>query len=652
MTGPIAELPCQAGAGRGGRCALFALALAISIGPGSASLAAEALSDRVASYRIEARLDPDARTVRARQTLTWKNDTRQTAGDLWLHLYLNAFANNRTTFLRDEAMEEWAARYPDEWGGIDIEAIRIGGDDVTKTLEIVRPDDDNPDDATVARLPLARPVRPGHDVEVEFEFVARLPRLWARSGHVAPFFFVGQWFPKVGVFRDGKWSCHQYYPTTEFFADFGRYDVSLTVPADYVVGHTGVAVAERRNEDGTKTIDVVAEDVHDFAWVADPRFRVTEESIAGIPVRLLMQPHHAHQTQRHLRALRAAIERYAAWFGPYPYPALTVVDPAPGASAAGGMEYPMLITGETRWWIPQGMRLPELVMVHEFGHQYWYAVVANDEVREAWLDEGLNSFVEGLIMDEAYGPRASYLDLLGLGVDAVALQRYRYLRAPSSDPIDTPAHQVLDTPSYVSTAYAKTALALYTLQRTLGGDRLLVALRDYFETWRFRHPSGADFRRALEKSTGEDLEDFFRQTFDGSGVLDYAVSRLDVRREPGLFGRKIRALPDTRPALRYRVEVIVERRGEVRLPVDILVVFDDGSEVRQTWDGQGRWHRIDMASTEKASYAVVDPDMKLPLDVERLNNSRMRSGGRRGIVRLAGRWGLWMQALLHALTGF
>jgi hypothetical protein len=631
---------------------ILALLAALGAVGGTPALAAPPLSDRVANYRIEARLDPDARTVRARQTLTWRNDTRKATEELCLHLYLNAFANNRTTFLAKESTREWEERHPGEWGGLDIEEIRIGGDEVTDVLEFLRPDDDNPDDHTLARLPLARPVRPGEQIAVDFEFAARLPRVLARSGHAAPFFFVAQWYPKLGVFRDGEWSCHQYHATTEFFADFGRYEVALTVPADYVVGHTGVAAGERRNDDGSKTIEVVAEDVHDFAWAADPRFRVIDESLAGVPVRLLLQPHHAHQAGRHTRALRAAIERYAAWFGPYPYPALTVVDPGPGAYAAGGMEYPMLISGGTAWWMPAGVRVPELVMVHELGHQYWYAMVANDEVRDAWLDEGINSWVEGRIMDEEYGPRASYLDLFGLRLDALALERYRYLRAPAYDPIATPAHEVLDASSYVSTAYAKTSLALATLERFLGGDRLLVALRDYARQWRFRHPSGADFRRAVEKSTGEDLDGFFRQTLDGTGILDYAVARVDVREEAPLRGRKVAEAAGAVPPVRYRVEVVVERRGEVRMPVDVVVVFDDHSEMRQTWDGEARWHRIEVTSTEKASHAIVDPEMKLPLDADRLNNSRLRSAGTRGVVRLAGRSGVWMQALLHALTGF
>jgi hypothetical protein len=634
---------------------LLALVAALSaVAPAAAAPAGRPRAERVASYRIEARLDPDARTVEGRQTLVWRNATGDAAAAVCLHLYLNAFANNRTTFLDEEAaaVEEWARRHPEEWGGLDVDEILIGGDDRTGALEFIRPDDGNPHDRSLARLPLPQPVAPGATVEIKFEFTARLPRLYARAGHAAPFFFAGQWFPKIGVFRDGEWNCHQYAATTEFFADFGRYDVVLTVPRDFVVGHTGVVVAERENGDGTKTIEMSAEDVHDFAWAADPRFVAIEETLGGVRVRLLLQPHHEFQAERHLRALRAAIERYEAWFGPYPYPVLTVVDPGPGAFAAGGMEYPMLITGGTTWWMPEGLRWPELVMVHEYGHQYWYAVVANDEVREAWLDEGLNSYVEGLVMDEEYGARASYVDWFGLRVDATALHRYRYLRAPAFDAIATPAHRVLDGSSYTSTAYAKTALALVTLERLLGGHRLRDALGEYYREWSYRHPTGADFRRAMERSSGENLERFFRQTFEETGLLDYAVARLDVREEAPLRGRGVGPPSDDGTPARHRVEVVVERRGEVRLPVDVLVVFEDGSEMRRSWSGEERWHRIEVTSTEKAAYAVVDPEGKLVLDADFSNNSRMRSAGTRGIIRLAGHAGLWLQGLLHVVTGF
>jgi hypothetical protein len=325
--------------------------------------------------------------------------------------------------------------------------------------------------------------------------------------------------------------------------------------------------------------------------------------------------------------------------------------------ASAGMEYPMLITAGTAWWVPSGLRLPEMVVVHELGHQYWYGLVASDEVASPWLDEGLNSYVEGVVMDETYGAGSSYVDLLGLHFDATAFSRLRYLRSPSLDPITTAAHLFAGPRSYASIAYAKTALVLRTIERSAGREKLLGAIGEYYRTWRYRHPHADDLVSALAAVAGEPKSDFLRRVTAGTDALDYAVSRLDVRELAPLAGRNLEGAGtggqgDGPAGKTYRADVIVERRGELPAPVDVVIGFDDGSETRETWDGQSRWRRFEITGTAEAVFAAVDPLRKLPLDLNRLNDSRMRSPGTRGVVRLAGRWGLWMQGLLHLLTAW
>jgi len=632
-----------------GRSVAFALLLACLAAPPGAAAAAP-LPPSPLAYRIEARLDAEARTVTGRVLARWANPSRAAVEALVLHLYLNGFESNRTTLMTSLRAESWLARHPDGWGRIDLAALRVDGEDRLAALEYLRPDDGNADDRSLARVPLARPLAPRRTVELEIDFIATLPRVLLRTGHAAPFFCVAQWFPKLAAFRDGHWQAHQFHAASEFYADFATFDVALTVPASYVVGHTGVAVATRDNGDGSKTIDVRAEAVHDFAWVADPRFRVVDQTIAGTPVRFLMQPHNLPDVARYADAARAALERFGEWVEPYPYPVLTVVDPGPGARAAGGMEYPMLVTAGTWRWLPAGVRLPEVVTVHEIGHQYWYGIVASDEVEEPWLDEGITSYVEGLVMDDAYGP-GSYVDWLGLEVDAVAAQRWGYLAAGHWDPITTASFRMLDLDSYHATAYAKTALALGTVAGLFGADELRAALGAYTRDWRFRHPTGSDLRASLGERLGAAATPVLDQLLDGTGVLDYAVARVDVRRVPAAAPAPVGAVAPRPGAPQYRSEILIERRGEVRLPVEVLVAYDDGGETRETWDGQGRWYRIDVVGTRRAAYAVVDPEHKLPLDANWLNNSRLREPGTRGIWRLAGRWGLWLQSALMALSG-
>ena len=340
-----------------------------------------------------------------------------------------------------------------------------------------------------------------------------------------------------------------------------------------------------------------------------------------------------------------------------PDPQLTIVDPGPGGSRAGGMEYPTLITVGTTWWMPRGVRLPEIVTVHELGHQYWYGMVASNEFEEAWLDEGINSYVEGKIMDAVYGP-ASYVDVWGVHLDSVTLQRLRYLMSARHDPMTRYAWQFLDRYSYSAISYSKTALVLDTFDRYLGGDRLRAALAVYFDRWRFRHPRGDDFLATVKQSVGEDLSWYFDQVVTNTGLLDYAVTQVTAEEAAAFTGYALKdgrvgeeVTPQPAAQKRYHSEVVVERLGSVYMPVEVQIVFDDGTVTNEHWDGRDQWRRFEYTGPQRVEWAVVDPNRTMPLDFNRLNNSRMRESGTRGIVRIASRWGFWFQNLLYVLTG-
>ncbi|HVM96844.1 MAG TPA: M1 family metallopeptidase [Candidatus Acidoferrales bacterium] len=630
---------------------LTALALAMQAG------AAE--SPRRANYTIEAHYDDQAQRIVGHEKIHWINEEGPATSELFFHLYWNAFANSRSSFVR-AAGSDWVERieeYPDAWGYITIDKLWFAGEDLSSRLEFVHPDDDNVDDRTVARLALPRAVEAGAAIDVDIDFTAKLPRITARAGYAGSFAFVAQWFPKLGVYENGGWNCHQYHLTTEFYSDFGVYDVTISLPAADVVGATGTLREKRANSDATQTVRFVAEDVHDFAWTADRRFQLIERTVEGTHVRLLSQPEHLSQSERIFGALGKAMRFDREWIGAYPYPELTVVDPAYQGGGAGGMEYPTLITVGTTWWMPRGLRIPEIITVHEFGHQYWYGLIASNEFEEAWLDEGVNSFLEARIMDAAYA-NGSYIDLFGLKVDSTAVDRARYLRSPSHDPIDRPGWEFLDHDSYSAISYSKTALSLETLAGQVGDDALRQGLALYFKRWRFKHPHGSDFLQAISDATGQDLRWYFDQVIPDTGVVDYAVTRANADEDRGFAGYpfndrsvgEIVALtkPDEH---RYRSEIVVERLGTVRLPVDVRVFFDDGSRINERWDGQERWKRFEYTGPQKVEWAMVDPDRKIPLDVNFINNSRMRSGGTRGLVRLTSRWGFWFENLVYFVSG-
>ena len=321
------------------------------------------MSQRVVHYEIEAKYDAAKHTVDATEVLTYHNLTGQALDHFPFHLYQNAF-QPKATFVRDAKImgtrdtgyDKWEDKY---YGSEDIKSIEVVGQgDLTQNLQYIAPDDGNKDDKTVVDLHLPKPIAPGAFVQFKIAFQTKFPETQARSGWKRDFLLGGQWFPKVGVWWHGAWNCHQYHNTTEFFADFGVYDVKLTVPQYEVIGASGVEVANVNNPDGTKTVTYHGDDIHDFAWTVSPRYKVRESTyqsqMGPIKLRFLMQPAHWSQAERHEAVTRDTLDRFEKFYGPYPYKTLTVVDPEPD-SAAGGMEYPTFITGDTSWFAPDGL---------------------------------------------------------------------------------------------------------------------------------------------------------------------------------------------------------------------------------------------------------------------------------------------------------
>ncbi|HEV8269466.1 MAG TPA: M1 family metallopeptidase, partial [Thermoanaerobaculia bacterium] len=367
----------------------------------------------VASYRIEATLDETHR-ITATETVTFVNRTHRSFSDLRLHLYLNAFRNDRSTWLREEDSGGGRDRKHGEnernFGYSEINRVSLAdGTDLTPNLSYVSPDDGNPDDRTVVSVVLPTAIEPGGTLVFRVDFVAKLPRIVERTGVKDDFVLGGQWFPKLGVATDAGWNCHQFHAPTEFFADFGDYDVTLTLPAENKgkVGGTGVLKEEADLPGGRIRVRFTAEDVHDFAFTACPRYVVARDSFTykGLPnveIVLLLQPDHRSARDRYIRAAKEGLAHYGTWYVPYPYPVLTVVDP-PYGSHADGMEYPTFIVGGAPWPASVPEREPEDVTVHEFGHQVFYGILASNEFEEAHLDEGFNTYATYKTMKAVWG---------------------------------------------------------------------------------------------------------------------------------------------------------------------------------------------------------------------------------------------------------
>src|SRR5581483_2236115 len=325
------------------------------------------------------------------------------------------------------------------------------------------------------------------------------------------------------------------------------------------------------------------------AWTAEPEYRVVTDTFNGsmgpVKIRMLIQPGHMATAPRYLQVLKGTLDRFERWYGPYPYKQITLVDPPPGALSAGGMGYPTLFTADTTWWMPKGLRFPELVTEHEFGHQYWYGMVATNEFEDAWLDEGINSYTEVKIMDSLYGERTSVLDMYGATAGEHDYQRLEYSRVADRDPMARFAYQYMNNQSYGGTTYGKTATVLATLEGVIGEDMLRQALRTYFMRYRFTHPTKEDFLKTVEEVSGQNLRWYFDQAVYGTQVCDYEI--LSARSDRTDWYEKHPPKAKNGQTT-YRTMVLVHRKGDFIFPVAVLIKFDNGESVREQWDGRDR----------------------------------------------------------------
>jgi len=608
-----------------------------------------ARSPRNANYEIDVRLEPNDRTLHGRERIRWRNISAHPTGELQFHLYWNAWRNAESTWLRERRLGgNTTTPRPDAWGWTDIKALRVTLDrsyDLGSKVRFIAPDDGNTADRTVAAVSLPEPVAPNGTVDIDIEWSAKIPRPFARTGYIDDYYFFGQWFPKVGVLEDAGWNTHQFHSGTEFYSDYGVYDVRMTVPRGYIVGASGREVTSTDSSNGTVIHHYHGEDIHDFAWTTSPQFIVltrtfTHPTLPQVQMRLLLRSDHAGQEARHFDAAAATLRYYGEWFGPYPYDNITIVDPA-FQSGSAGMEYPTLFTAGTRWIAPARVLTPESVTVHEAGHQWWYGLVGSNEFEHAWMDEGINQFSEARVDEVAFGTK-NFLARRYFGgfipwvfrdipvtrqVDE-GLAGYR--GQAESDAEATPSFRYWPSTGGNIT-YFKTALWLHTLEKWLGWPTLQRAMSTYFGAWTFRHPAPEEFFQILNQAAGRDLTPFFDQVYRGSNTFDYGVQ----------------LLTSTPAGTGFQTTVVVRRFGEAIFPVDVLTTFSDGSTHTERWDGVERRVIYRYDTKVRARSVEVDPKRVLMLDVNYTNNSRtLQPRAREASLKWSLKWMAWLQDVL------
>lgn len=615
----------------------------------SQQIPTNALSSRNANYNIQVLLDPILKTIDGKEKLIWKNITNSPVNELQFHLYLNAFKNTSSTFMLESGTDPRGFSLDKDdsvtWGWIEVTSLKIKDEgDLTDSIQYYQPDDQNANDQTVIRIPLNNSVAPGQTIEVDINFTAKLPRIIARTGYSDDYFLVGQWFPKIGVFEaigqrgrlTAGWNCHQLHANSEFYADFGNYNVEITLPRQFIVGATGILQKENSNKNGTKTLTYKADDVIDFAWTASPIFEVVTDKWNDVQITLLLQPQHLSQADRHILSAKKAFEYFDKYLGKFPYPSITIVDPPFRGLASAGMEYPMFITAGCLWGIPDEFRFTESVTIHELGHNYFMGILASNEFEEAWLDEGFNTYFENRIMDHFFGDKYSMIDLFGFHFGDAESSRLSYTN------MKYPYRAIINELSwnypnggYSVSSYSKSGVVLATLENLIGSERMNKVLKEYYTNWKFKHPSTQDFidevNRVLSENPdprlGNDLNWFFNQALNSGDICDYEVSKISnekKRNDWGIFdsdSKKIFLSDVDNKTYKYRTKTLITRIGEFKVPQEILFHFEDGEEILEYWDGQERSKTFIFDRDDALKWVQIDPTNKILLDVKLSNNS-------------------------------
>lgn len=556
-------------------------------------------------YRIEAVQDEAADLLTGRARLRYTSHAPAALERLYFHQYLNAF--------RPESA--WA-RYDLRFGRRTFQDLGPADHAFERLLSFtvagraVEPVYPHAPDSTVFYVQLPEPLETGDTVEAVIDWVARLATEPRRQGREGRHYNWAHWYPRIAVHGRDGWEFRPHIRPGELNGEFGTYDVTLELADDQVVGATGVPVEGdpgwaaagvptstephlRRDyygpvpeaslgllrdptPAGRKRIHWRAEDVHNFAWSASPDYRYRGARWGDVAIHLLWEPASpGWDAERVMRQQREALDWLAELFGEYPWPQITVTDRIEG----GATEFPML-------YMTSGG-----AVVHETMHMVAHGILANNEWREAWLDEGLASFLSswfresrGQDPEEVWGrtrERVARLDAQG-----------------RSEPVGLPAARFSSYEMYQAMTYWKGAVVIRMLRDMLGEDRFRAGLRAYYDRFRFRQVTGTDFRRAFEAATGEDLGWFFQQWLQTTHTLDYGVRDVTLTDGPG----------------GYVLDVEVERRGEAWMPV----VVEAGGQ-RQRLESRDRIQRVRFHLAGRPGTVTIDPGGSL-LDVNRANN--------------------------------
>lgn len=449
------------------------------------------LLDEINHYNIKIEINPVDKTYSGEELITYVNNTGVELNELFIHIYPNTFKVQETApFLFDSFKET----YPDGFksGYIDINEVSI---DKKKTaFEILGRGN------TLLKIPLNKPLHPKDKLKVNIKFFVQLPPARDRFGYGDNTFNFGNWYPIVCVYNEKGWDTSPYYNIGDpFYSDTSNYDVKIIAPKDLVIASSGNI--KRETAKGNKKIwHIEGKLIRDFAWVASDNFTVLKGDVEGTELKMYFLGDNTKINEYAYEAAKHSLEIFNRIFGKYPYGQYSVV----ATNFPSGMEYPGLVFIGDKYYNEDFKDYLEKVIVHETAHQWWYGVVGNNEIEEAWLDESFATYSEIIYIDEIYNE--------GIGKeyfqnDIVA--NYEYMKEVydfEEIPLK-PLNEFKDWNDYGSLVYQRGAMFINEIKNEFGKEVLYDILNEYYNKYKFINARTENFIAVCEKVTGTNFKD-------------------------------------------------------------------------------------------------------------------------------------------------
>ncbi len=587
------------------------------------------------NYKIDVQLNDITHELSAFETIEYVNNSPDELSFIYFHIWPNAYDNNSTALAKQKLENRHLKLFTieEQRGFIDSLDFKVNGDLIKWEYDKEHID--------ICKLYLKEALKPGERIIISTPFHVKLPKgVTSRLGHVKQSYQITQWYPKPAVYDKYGWHQMPYLNMGEFYSEFGSFDVSITLPKNYIVGATGdlqnnkeldwlnelaektLKIESFDKQDASfpesfkelKTLRFIQKNIHDFAWFADKRFHVLKgerklpHSKKKVTTWAMFLNRDAELWKESLEYIGDAVYFYSEKYGNYPYNHCTAVHSS--LSAGGGMEYPNItVIGNS-----QNARSLEMVIMHEVGHNWFYGILGFNEREYTWQDEGINSFSEARYMREKYGKDDVIYHMIGIpeniakliGIENIRYKSFHEIMYLLSARTNRDQHASLGANDYTemnygTITYMKTARVFDYLLTYLGKEKFDGIMQKFYADWKYKHPYPEDIRQIFEEESGKDLSWLFDDLLKTTKKVDYKICKVKGN------------------------SVIIKNKGQVKSPI-LINGEKNGEIVFSEWfEGFEGKKTLNFSKQYDTDKIMIDAESNM-LELYRNNNFYKTSG--------------------------